>query len=97
MITFNHFLILIMFSKLTNFYWFIRYTRIKSVKRKYYRLVSKEKKRLIETGVDKEELRLLCRHLSNLKNERAENRLIAYRKIRQSYPTSGVNLFSDLT
>lgn len=86
-----------MFSTLTNLYWFIRYTRIKSVKRKYYRLVTKEKKRLLEAGVDKEELRLLCRHLSNLRNERAENRLIAYRKSRQSCQISGVNLFSDLT
>ena len=41
-----------MFSKLNNLYWFIRYTRIKSVKRRYYRYVAKEKKRLIESGVD---------------------------------------------
>ncbi len=64
-----------MFSKLNNLYWFIRYTRIKSVEIKYYRDVAKEKKRLIESGVDVEEIRLLCRHLSNLRNERAENRL----------------------
>ena len=79
-----------MFSKLNNLYWFIRYTRIKSVKRKYYRLISKEKKRLIESGVDAEEIRLLCRHLSNLKNERAENRLEAYRKTLKICRTSGV-------
>ncbi|MBY0473699.1 MAG: hypothetical protein K2Q13_01405 [Nitrosomonas sp.] len=53
------------FSKLNNLYWQIRYTRIKSVKRKYYRYIAKEKKCLIESGVDVEELRLLCRHLSN--------------------------------
>lgn len=66
------------FSKLYNFYWWIRYTRNMSVKRKYYRHIAAEKKRLIDSGVDQEELRLLCRHLSNLKNERAENRLKAY-------------------
>lgn len=79
-----------MFSKLNNFYWFIRYTRIKSVKRRYYRYVAKEKKRLIESGVDAEELRLYCRHLSNLRNERAENRLIDYRKILKTYRSSDV-------
>ncbi len=79
-----------MFSKLNNLYWFIRYTRIKSVKRKYYRLVAKEKKRLIESGVDKEELRLLCRYLSNLRNERAGDRLEAYRKTLKTCRTSSV-------
>lgn len=80
-----------MFPKLNNLYWFfIRYTRNKSVKRRYYRYVAAEKKRLIESGVDSEELRLYCRHLSNLRNERAENRLIAYRKTLKIYQSSGV-------
>ena len=69
-----------MFAKLNNLYWHIRYTRNKSVKRKYYRYVLKEKKRLIESGVDKEELRLLCRALSNRLNSHAERRLERYRK-----------------
>lgn len=69
-----------MFSKLNNLYWFIRYTRNKSVKRKYYRYVAKEKKRLVESGVDKEELRLLCRSLSNRLNSHAERRFAQYRK-----------------
>lgn len=86
-----------MYKTLTNLYWFIRYTRINTVKRKYYRQVAKEKKRLLKAGVDKEELRLLCRYLSNLKNERAENRLIAYRKARQVCQTSDVHLPFDLT
>jgi len=78
-----------MFSKLNNLYWQIRYTRIRSVKRKYYRYVAKEKKRLIESGVDEEELRLLCRYLSNLRNERAGDRLEAYRKTLKICRTSG--------
>ena len=51
-----------MYSKLNNYYWQIRYTRIKAVRRKYYRYIAKEEKRLIDSGVDAEELRLLCRH-----------------------------------
>ncbi|SOD22419.1 hypothetical protein [Nitrosomonas ureae] len=63
------------FTKLNNLYWRIRYTRNKSEKRKFYRYVFKEKKRLIESGVDKEELRLLCSALSNTLNLHAERRL----------------------
>lgn len=73
-----------MFSKLNNFYWFIRYTRNKSVKRRYYRYIAVEKKRLIEeSGVDVEELRLYCRALSGRLNHHAERRLESYRKSRQ--------------
>jgi len=68
-----------MFSKLNNLYWFIRYTRNNSVKRKYYRYVEKEKKRLIELGVDKECLRLHCRSLSNSRNMHAEESYQGYR------------------
>ncbi len=69
-----------MFSKLNNLYWFIRYTRNKSEKRKYYRYVMKEKKRLIESGVDMEYLRLYCRALSKRQNSHAESRLERYKK-----------------
>jgi len=33
-----------------------------------------EKKRLLEAGVDAETIRLLCRHLVNLRNSQAETR-----------------------
>ena len=69
-----------MFSKLNNLYWFIRYNRNKSIKRRYYRYVAVEKKRLIESGVDSEELRLYCRSLSGRLNHHAERRLEIYRK-----------------
>lgn len=69
-----------MFSKLNNLYWHIRYTRNKSVKRKYYRYVAAEKKRLIESGVDMEYLRLYCRALSSRQNQHAESRLEGYKK-----------------
>lgn len=48
-------------------------------RRRYYRLIEKEKRRLIdEIGVDPEEVRLLCRYLANLKNSNAEQRWKAY-------------------
>lgn len=68
------------FSKLNNFYWFIRYTRNSSVKRRYYRYVLKEKKRLIRSGVDAEYLRLYCCELSNRLDCHTEKRLENYRK-----------------
>ena len=68
------------FSRINNFYWFIRYSRDATVKRKYYRYVLKEKKRLIGSGVDAEYLRLYCRALSNRLDRHAEKRLENYRK-----------------
>lgn len=76
-------IIMFMFSKLRNLYWFIRYTRNQSTKRRYYRYVEAKKKRLLDAGVDAEELRLLCLALSGRLNRHAERRLAVYRKIRQ--------------
>lgn len=69
-----------MFSPLMNIYWHIRAARKPSIRRKYYRLAAVEKKRLIDSGVDCEELRLLCRHLANPRNRFAARSLEAYRK-----------------
>lgn len=70
-----------MFSKLNNYYWFIRCTRDKALRRKYYRWIAKEKKRLVkESGVDAEYLRLYCRALSDRHNEHAEKRFAQYKK-----------------
>ncbi|MDR4513159.1 MAG: hypothetical protein R3E38_00530 [Nitrosomonas sp.] len=76
-----------MFSKLYNLYWHIRYTRNRNTKRRYYRYVAVEKKRLLEAGADPEEVRLLCRALSARLNRHAERRLAAYRKNRPDNPT----------
>lgn len=78
----NLFFFFSMFSKLRNLYWFIRYARNPNVKRRYYQQAADEKKRLLEAGVDPEELRLLCRALSKRLDLRAEKRLAAYRKSR---------------
>lgn len=67
-------------SRLLNLYWMIRYHRKKNLKRKYYYQIATEKKRLIELGADREELRLMCRVLANRHNVHAIRRLEAYRK-----------------
>lgn len=67
------------FSKLHNIYWNIRFQRRKNQKRNYYRHAAAEKKRLIESGVDPEYLRLYCRALAKPHCEHAERRLRAYR------------------
>ncbi len=43
-------------------------------------MLRSKKKRLIESGVDSEELRLYCRSLSGRLNHHAERRLEIYRK-----------------
>ncbi|SFJ05260.1 hypothetical protein [Nitrosomonas sp. Nm34] len=68
-----------MFSNLYNIYWFIRAARKPSERRRHYRYAAVEKKRLLDLGVDREELRLLCRHLINPQNRFAEKSLTAYR------------------
>lgn len=42
--------------------------------RREYRRIEAEKKRLLDAGVDAELVRLLCRHLVNPANKRAEKR-----------------------
>lgn len=69
-----------MYTKLQNLYWHIRYHRNRSIKRRYYRYVADEKKRLLDAGVDPEELRLTCRALSGRLNLHAERRLARYRE-----------------
>ena len=57
-------------------YWFLRYARGFDLARirKEYRKIEKEKKRLQEAGVDGELVRLLCRHMVNPRNQKAEQR-----------------------
>ena len=57
-------------------YWHLRFARgFDSARiRKQYRRIEGEKKRLHEAGVDRELVRLLCRHMVNLKNKRAAER-----------------------
>lgn len=66
-------------ATIRNYYWLLRYYgRDTARRRKLYRQIAAEKKRLHEAGVDFEELRLLCRHLANPRNRAAADRLRAY-------------------
>ena len=67
-------------ADLRNLYWMLRYKRAwdSAARRRYYRKIAAEKKRLHSAGVDQEEVRLLCRYLANLKNKNAELRWRAY-------------------
>lgn len=69
-------------SDLRNLYWMLRYKRVwdSAARRRYYRKIERERKRLHEAGVDQEEVRLLCRYLANLRNRNAEARWLAYSK-----------------
>ncbi|MEI7842761.1 MAG: hypothetical protein WCI39_06995 [Gallionellaceae bacterium] len=68
-----------------NHYWHLRFARCfhEARRRKEYRRIQDEKKRLQFEGVDSEAVRLMCRHLVNLKNDRAEKRLVEYLKTLQ--------------
>lgn len=58
----------------------LRYYRDRSqaARRRYYRKISDEKKRLFLEGVDKKEVLLLCRYLSNPRNAHAKSAFLAY-------------------
>lgn len=57
-------------------YWHLRFARgFDGARiRKEYRRIEAEKKRLHMEGVDLELVRLLCRHMVNLRNQNAERR-----------------------
>jgi hypothetical protein len=65
---------------LCNLYWMLRYKRSRSIaaRRRFYRYISGEKKRLFLEGVDFEEIRLLCRYLSDPHNKHAEIAFLSY-------------------
>ena len=67
-------------SPLANLYYFLRCygCRNHARRRKLYRRIAAERKRLLEAGVDGEEVRLLCRHLANPGNRHAAGRLAGY-------------------
>lgn len=68
------------YGPLCNGYWQIRACRSwqHARRRKWYRRVASEKKRLIQSGVDPEQIRLLCLHLANPKLERRWKRYCWY-------------------
>lgn len=67
---------------LHSLYWEVRALRPyqTALRRKLYRYIEQERKRLHEAGVDPELTRLLCRHLANLKNRGAAERFDFYNR-----------------
>lgn len=67
-------------SCLSNLYWMLRHyrDRDKAARRRYYRRIEDEKKRLFLEGVDKKEVLLLCRYLSEPRNIHAKSAFLAY-------------------
>lgn len=67
-------------STLANLYWMLRYHRGRSsaARRRYYRYIEAEKNRLFSAGFDREEIRLLCRYLSDPRNIHAKYAFLSY-------------------
>jgi hypothetical protein len=67
-------------QNLRNLYYLKRMLRPgqESKRRAIYRAIAEEKKRLIESGVDAELVRLCCRYHANLKNKSAQRRFEEY-------------------
>jgi len=63
-----------------NLYWLKRACRSfdDAGRRRIWRKIAVEKKRLLIAGVPYIELHLVCRHLTNLRNRNAEDRLLRY-------------------
>ena len=67
--------------ELRMYYWDLRMRRVwkEAKRRKLYRRIAKEKRRLeVEVGIERERIRLLCRCLVNPRNRYAEERYEAY-------------------
>ena len=64
------------FSHLRGLYWFIRYFRPfhEAKRRRYYRLASKERARLISIGYEPETVRVACRAFAQPRNKNAQAR-----------------------
>jgi len=71
---------------LRNYYFFIRSTRgvenkfKRAKRRRYYRYIASERRRIIEQGIDAEIVRLYCRWLANTRNEYTRKRFEGYHK-----------------
>lgn len=67
-------------STLCNLYWQLRARRAYDLakRRRLYRYIKAEKNKLFLAGHDKEEIRLLCRHLANTSDRHAKEALLRY-------------------
>lgn len=63
---------------LWNLYWHLRCCRNDACRRRWYRKIAVEKKRLLAAGVSHVELHLVCRVATNPRNPNARDRLRSY-------------------
>lgn len=68
-------------GSLNNLYFHLRMLRPfdTAARRKLYRYIAVEKKRLIESGVNAELVRLECRYLANTRNRHAERAYLRFK------------------
>lgn len=60
-------------DNLRHHYFMIRFnSRNKTTKRKYYKLIEKEKLRLVESGIDYTKINAVCKYLVSLKQINAD-------------------------
>lgn len=65
-------------SQLNNYYWRVRVQyRNKTTRRKYYRLIQREKLRLAEAGISMHKINAVCKYLVSLKEVNADRMHIA--------------------
>lgn len=74
-------------NRLSNLYWVKRTCRRQddACRRRVYRRIADEKKRLLLAGVPYLEVHLVCRYLTNPGNRNASDRLRAYRAQRRLF------------
>lgn len=65
-------------GELANLYWWKRIARTDAQRRKAWRRIAAQKKRLLDAGVPYIEVHLVSRHLTNPRNPNAEARMRAY-------------------
>lgn len=60
-------------NNLKHHYFMVRFnSRNKTTKRKYYKLIEKEKLRLVESGIDYTKINAVCKYLVSLKQINAD-------------------------
>jgi len=74
------------FDEIRNWYWHVRQLRPDqgAKRRRLYRRIHAQKKRLLVAGVDREELRLWCRSHTKTCPEAAKMRFLTHQQDRQA-------------
>jgi hypothetical protein len=84
--------------RLRSFYWYLRQVRFDADRRRYYRRVQAERRKLVQQGFDPEAIRLYCLHLADPSREVRLVRLASYLNspvFRDSHDKSNSPVSSD--